>query len=287
MLTRYAKPGSLEEALALLGEGTWRVLAGGTDFYPALGAGPLCEDVLDINGLDELEGISETEAHFVIGARTSWSAVIRRDLPPAFDMVKLAAREVGSIQIQNTGTVAGNLCNASPAADGVPPLMALDAEVELRSARSGRTLPLTRFVTGNRGTARKADELVTAVRVPKGAARGRSAFIKIGARRYLVISIAMVAARIALDGRGVVEDAAVAVGSCSAVAQRLWPLERALVGQPAGEALARTVAAHDFAELSPIDDARATAEYRHAAAREIVTRAVTDASGGAVGELAA
>jgi CO/xanthine dehydrogenase FAD-binding subunit len=279
MATRYAKPSSLSEALQLLGEGEWRILAGGTDFYPALGAAPLREDVLDINGLNELKGISETDTHFVFGARTSWSAIVQHDLPPAFDMLKLAAREVGSIQIQNAGTVAGNICNASPAADGVPPLLALDAEVELRSVHGFRLLPLSAFILGNRSTARRPDELVTAVRVPKDAVRGRSAFFKLGARRYLVISIAMSAARILLDARNVVEDAAVAVGACSAVAQRLRSLERSLVGLPAGEALRQAAAADDFAELAPIDDVRGTAEYRCAAAREIVTRAVMAAAG--------
>src|SRR4051812_21236172 len=111
-MVRYAKPQSIDEALALLGEGAWRILAGGTDFYPALGAKPLSDDVLDINGLSELRGIGETTTHLVIGARTSWTDVIKHPLPGAFDALKQAAREVGSIQIQNTGTVAGNICNA-------------------------------------------------------------------------------------------------------------------------------------------------------------------------------
>ena len=114
--------------------GAWRILAGGTDFYPALGAKPLRENVLDINGLAELRGIAETPAHIVIGARTTWTDIVRAPLPPAFDALKQAAREVGSVQIQNAGTVAGNICNASPAADGVPALLVLDAEVELALA---------------------------------------------------------------------------------------------------------------------------------------------------------
>lgn len=285
-MTRYAKPRSLDEALTLLDKGAWRVLAGGTDFYPALGARPLREDVLDINGLSELEGIAETESHIVVGARTSWTDVIGHDLPPAFDMLKQSAREVGSIQIQNAGTVAGNLCNASPAADGVPPLLALDAEVELRSLAGARTLPLPDFILGNRATARRPGELVTAVRIPKQATGGRSAFIKLGARRYLVISIAMVAARIVSADDGRIGQAAIAVGSCSAVAQRLTRLEAALAGLSADRA-AQAVMAHDFAELSPIDDVRAPAGYRREAAREIVARAVRSAAGQPKTELAA
>src|SRR5690606_23410725 len=169
---RYAKPKSADEAIALLGEGSWRLIAGGTDFYPAQGARPIRDDVLDLNGLAELRHISETETHFVIGARATWTDVLAARLPPAFDALKLGAREVGSIQIQNVGTVAGNLCNASPAADGVPPLLALDAEVELRSHSGTRLLPLREFILGNRRTALAPAEMVTAVRVPKRSAAG-------------------------------------------------------------------------------------------------------------------
>ncbi|WP_404934405.1 FAD binding domain-containing protein [Nitratireductor sp. L15S-10] len=275
----YARPTELEEALGLLCTKRWSILAGGTDFYPALGAAPLRSDVLDINGLSALSGIEETETHFVIGARTSWSAVIGAALPPAFDMLKQAAREVGSVQIQNTATVAGNLCNASPAADGVPPLLALDAEVELRSAKGARHLPLSAFILGNRKTARADDELLTAIRVPKAATRGASGFVKLGARRYLVISIAMAAARVVPEG-GRIAKAAISVGSCSAVAQRLSGLEARLEGVERPE-LRRTVMDYAFPELSPIDDVRGTAAYRREAAREIVIRALEQAWQGA------
>ena len=271
-MIRYAKPTDLNAALDLLGEGPWRILAGGTDFYPALGSKPLRENVLDINGLAELRGISETDTHIVIGARTTWSDVVKAELPPAFHALREAAREVGSVQIQNAATVAGNLCNASPAADGVPPLLVLDAEVELRSAGRTRRLPLDQFIRGNRRTALEAGEMMTAVRIPKRSCPGASNFQKL-ARRYLVISIAMAAARIFVED-GIVADAAIAVGSCSAVAQRLSRLEAALRGLPVGPQLVRTIGEAQFSELAPIDDVRGTAEYRLDAVREIVARAV-------------
>jgi CO/xanthine dehydrogenase FAD-binding subunit len=177
------------------------------------------------------------------------------------------------VQIQNTATVAGNLCNASPAADGVPALLVLDAEVELRSVRGQRRVPLAHFILGNRRTAREVDELVTAVIVPDTAVRGRSAFVKLGGRRYLVISIAMAAVRVDLDGEGRIATAAVAVGSCSAVAQRLAGVERALVGSRP-DATRDVLATVELPELSPIGDVRASAGYRLDAAREIVARAV-------------
>lgn len=277
-MIRYAKPTDLDDALTLLGETQWRVLAGGTDFYPALGSKPLRENVLDINALAELCGIDETASHVVIGARTTWTDIVKADLPPAFDALKQAAREVGSVQIQNTATVAGNLCNASPAADGVPPLLVLDADVELRSLGGTRYLPLGNFILGNRRTALVAGEMVTAIRLPKISTAGVSNFQKLGARRYLVISIAMAAARIEIE-EGVIRNAAIAVGSCSAVARRLGHVEAALRGLPVGPQLARAIDGADFSELAPIDDVRGTAEYRREAAREIVSRAVMTAGG--------
>ena len=282
-MIRYAKPTTVDEALALLGEGAWRILAGGTDFYPAQGSKPFRDNVLDINGLAALRGIAETGSHWVIGARTTWTDIIRHPLPPAFDALKQAAREVGSAQIQNVASVAGNLCNASPAADGVPGLLILDAEVELRSTAATRHLPLRDFILGNRRIALHASEMVTAIRVAKPGATGTSAFVKLGARRYLVISIAMVAARLVVED-GAVRDAAVAAGSCSVVARRLAGVEAALRGLAVGPSLADAVLSAPMAELSPIADVRGSAEYRLDAVREIVARAVLAATGQLAGD---
>ncbi|MER8781425.1 xanthine dehydrogenase family protein subunit M [Mesorhizobium sp. M0664] len=285
-MIRYAKPTTVDDALALLGEGQWRILAGGTDFYPAQGSKPFRDNVLDINGLVALRGIAEAENHWLVGARTTWTDLVRHPLPAAFDALKQAAREVGSVQIQNVASIAGNLCNASPAADGVPALLVLDAEVELRSAVATRHLPLAEFILGNRRTALQPGEMVTAIRIPKPATAGSSAFVKLGARRYLVISIAMAAARLAVED-GMVRNAAVAVGSCSVVARRLAGVEAALRGRPVGQALATAIQSAPMDELSPIGDVRGSAEYRLDAAREIVARAVLGAMGAVPGERAA
>lgn len=281
-MIRYAKPETLDEALALLGEAPWKILAGGTDFYPALGSKPLADNVLDINGLSELAGITDDGSHVVIGARTTWAELIRHPLPPAFDALKQAALEVGSVQIQNVASVAGNLCNASPAADGVPALLTLDAEVELRSVGGRRLLPLGDFILGNRQTALHAGEMVTAIRIPKTSIAGSSCFLKLGARRYLVISIAMASARVVIAGNGTIEHTAIAVGACSAVAQRLAGLEQSLAGLKPGRDIRPAVEAADLTGLSPIDDVRGSADYRRTAAREIVQRvleAAIDAAG--------
>ncbi|MDX8455032.1 xanthine dehydrogenase family protein subunit M [Mesorhizobium sp. VK9D] len=285
-MIRYAKPTTVDEALALLGEDRWRILAGGTDFYPAQGARPFRDNILDINGLAALRDLEETDEHWRIGARTTWTDIVRHPLPAAFDALKATAREVGSVQIQNVASVAGNLCNASPAADGVPALLALDADVELRSAKATRHLPLGAFILGNRRTALQPGEMVTAIRVPNRSVAGTSAFVKLGARRYLVISIAMAAARIVIED-GLVADAAIAVGSCSAVARRLAGVEAALRGQPVTRGLVDAVLSAPIDELSPIADVRGSAEYRRDAAREIVARAVRAAIGPDEGKVAA
>jgi CO/xanthine dehydrogenase FAD-binding subunit len=273
MGSMYLRPGTLGEAVEALAAHGGRVLAGGTDFFPALGDRPLREPVIDISGIDELAHVSVTTDEVRIGARATWSTLVATPLPRAFDALKAAAREVGSIQIQNAGTIAGNICNASPAADGVPPLLALDAVVELRSMAGERRLPLEAFITGYRKTALQPGELVTAIVVPRSI-EGRSAFLKLGARRYLVISIAMVAAIVESDRDGRVSQARVAVGACSAVAQRLHALEQALVGASIQSRLGDCVRREHLASLIPIDDVRATAEYRRDAALTLARRAL-------------
>ncbi len=266
----YLRPRGLEEALQALTR-PFTVLAGGTDFYPARVGPSIAEDILDIAGIAALRGISETDVGWRLGATTTWSELVEASLPPLFDGLKQAAREVGGRQIQNSGTIAGNVCNASPAADGVPPLLALEAEVELASRDGTRRLPLASFITGVRKTARLPGELVVALHVPRPRAAARSAFLKLGARRYLVISIAM--ASVVLEvAEGKVAAARVAVGACSPVAQRLPLLERALIGASFDATLGERAELSHLAPLSPIDDIRGSAAYRGDAALVVLRR---------------
>lgn len=264
----YARPSRVEEALKILAQGNRTLLAGGTDYYPARVGRPLTDDVLDITALGELRGVVEQPGHWRIGATTTWTDVVEAKLPPLFDCLKLAAREIGGWQIQNAGTVAGNLCNASPAADGVPALLALDARVELASVSGRRELALHEFITGPRKTALRADELVTAILIPRPLHDASSAFLKLGARKYLVIAIAMVAAAIEHEGQ-IIRAARVAVGACSPVARRLPALEQALVGAKRGGAPVRP---EHLAPLTPIDDVRGTAGYRNEAVLVLLRR---------------
>lgn len=270
----YARPQDMAEALRLLAGGPRRVLAGGTDLYPGAGA-VLAGDMLDLTGLAALRGISSGPDGVRIGACTTWSEVADADLPPALDALRQAARQVGGRQIQNAGTLGGNLCNASPAADGVPPLLALDAMVELESAMGRRSMALSDFLIGPRRTALRPDEVLAAVVIPSGALAGRSAFLKLGARAYLVISIAMVAARVHV-AEGRIADAAIAVGACGPVARRLPAVEAALIGASLTDAPKRVRRDDVAAALTPIDDVRASAAYRLVAATELVVRALRE-----------
>jgi CO/xanthine dehydrogenase FAD-binding subunit len=228
--------------------------------------------MLDVTRIDGFRGISVERNGTRIGAATTWTDISRAALPPAFDGLKAAARDVGGVQIQNAGTVAGNLCNASPAADGVPPLLTLDAAIELVSAARGRrVVPLQDFVKGVRQTAKAPDELVTAVLIPPLSGTERARFEKLGARRYLVISITMTAVLIDCGTDGLIRKARVAVGACGPVAERLPALEKELEGQHPQEVI---ITPEHMSVLSPIDDARGSARYRLQAAAEQCQRAI-------------
>lgn len=268
---RYLRPGSLPEALTALAERPLTVAAGCTDLLAATERKALPGDVLDIGAIPELRGIARDAGGLWIGATTTWTDLVRADLPPSCHGLQLAAREVGGVQIQNRGTVAGNLCNASPAADGIPPLLTLDAEVELASLRGARQMQLSQFVTGPRRTERAEDELVTGLRIPAAALAGRGQFLKLGARRYLVISIAMVAVRVTVTD-GIVRQAALSVGACGPVATRLPAVEAALMGHPPEPA--RITDDMVSAALTPIGDMRADADYRATGAAELLRRAL-------------
>jgi CO/xanthine dehydrogenase FAD-binding subunit len=272
----YLRPGTLDEALEALARTHGTILSGGTDLYPAFTGGQLKGPVIDISAIAGLKGVHSTESDYLIGGRTTWSEILAAPLPRGFDGLRAAAREIGGVQIQNQGTVAGNICNASPAADGVAALLALDAEVTLASRKSSRTITLADFVQGNRKTMRQPDEILTAVRIPRRWEDAASSFLKLGARRYLVISIVMVAANLVVGPDSRIREASIAVGSCSAKALRLIELERDLAGTPVGPPMLQVLTAKHLSRLSPIDDIRATAVYRQEAAQTLVRRALAD-----------
>lgn len=262
----YLRPERLDDALAALRSRALTVLAGGTDFYPARVGQPLDDDVLDITAISGLRDIADDGERWTVGALVTWTDLLRADLPSCFDGLRAAAREIGGVQVQNAGTIVGNVCNASPAADGVPVLLVLNAAVELASAAGRRSVPIQEFIVGNRATLRRPDELVTGISIPKPGPGAASTFVKLGARRYLVISIVSVAVLIE-PLAGEVGGARAAVGACAPVPRRLPALEAALRGRPLDRTLAQAVHEGELHEaLSPIDDVRGSADYRREAA---------------------
>jgi len=255
------------------------VLAGGTDIYPGragrqawLQSFP--RDFLDVTGIPELRGIREDGRALLIGAATTFTEVAETPLPRACDALSQAAVQIGGRQIQNRATLGGNIVNASPAADSVPPLLALDASVEIASSTGRRSLPLAAFIRGNRRTALAEDELVVAIRIPAHRPSTKSVFLKLGARSHLVISIASVALVVDAEEDGTLADIRITVGACSEVPARLAGLEAELRGEPLDAALLDRVTRRGLSALSPIDDVRASAAYRHDAARILIRRAL-------------
>jgi CO/xanthine dehydrogenase FAD-binding subunit len=191
-------------------------------------------------------------------------------------MLKQCSNQVGSIQIQNSGTIGGNLCNASPAADGVPCLLSLNASIELSSKEKIRILKLEDFIKGSRDTELQNNEILTAILIPKTSEHGHSSFVKLGARKYLVISIAMVACRLEVLN-DIITDITISIGSCSAVAQRLKKLEKILIGKNIKTDLIPEKYKFEYNNfISPINDIRGTDSYRIKVAKVLVKNAILE-----------
>jgi CO/xanthine dehydrogenase FAD-binding subunit len=274
-------PATLRDALALLAGGNgWRPIAGGTDLLVQITGelGPPPERVLDIWSLDELRGISVDDGTLTLGALTTYTEIRRsgvcQELLPA--LVQCAAT-IGAAQIQNRGTIGGNIVNASPAGDTLPILLATDAEIVLGSATGRRSVPARDFWTGYRQTARREDELVLAVRIPLPAGR-QVRFRKVGTRRAQAISKVVMALAWREDG-GVWRDVRLALGSVAATPIRAIETERVLEGAAPRQSTADHAVATLSAEIKPIDDVRSTAAYRLAVAGRVLHRLLRDEGG--------
>jgi CO/xanthine dehydrogenase FAD-binding subunit len=274
-------PRSLTEALALLADGGGlRPIAGGTDVMVQITGeiGPVPERVLDIWHLDELRGITQHNGQLSIGALTTYSEIrnsdlVRQHLPALAD----CAATIGAAQIQNRGTIGGNVANASPAGDTLPVLLAADAQIVLTSSIDEREVAAADFWPSYRVTARKPDELVTQVRIPLP--RGRKiSFRKVGTRRAQAISKVVMALAWREDG-GVWRDVRVGIGSVAATPIRARETERVLEGAAPRETTADHAAATVAEEIHPIDDVRSTADYRRVVTARILHRMLRDAGG--------
>jgi CO/xanthine dehydrogenase FAD-binding subunit len=278
-------PTRLEAAYALLadaGGAAWRPLAGGTDLMVQMTGeiGEPPERVLDIWALDELRGIAVEADALVIGALTTYTEMRRSPLVAEFvPALQEAAATIGAAQIQNRGTIGGNIANASPAGDTLPVLLALGAEIVLGSAAGERTVAADEFWTGYRATARRPDELVVRIRLPLASDRVVR-FRKIGTRRAQAISkVVMALAWHSTADDGPWTDVRLALGSVAATTIRAAGAESVLEGAGPTRETADAAAAALTAELHPIDDVRSTADYRRAVAGRVLHRLVRDAGG--------
>lgn len=277
----YHRPQTLDETLRLLAAAPWTVIAGCTLYYVDGYVRPHLDRLLDITDLDELKGMQVHADRVRLGALTTWTALAGAALPAECAPLQQAARRIGARQIQNVGTIGGNLCGAAANADGIPPLLIADAAVELRSLRRSRTLPLAAFLLGNRQTARQPDEVMSTIILPRRSTPQAGVFLKLARRAYQGLSVATVAARLGTDAGHRIGEAAIAIGACSPVAQRLPTLERRLIGRSIEELRLDLMvdANEDFAPLAPITDTIATAEYRLDVAATLVRRALQTLQG--------
>jgi CO/xanthine dehydrogenase FAD-binding subunit len=274
--TEYARPRDLDEACALrAAHPDWMVLAGGTDLMVNATHHAAPKGILDLWRCPGLHGITARADGISIGAGTTWLEVERHpDIVKTYAPLAAAAREIGALQIQARATLGGNVGTSSPVGDSLPVLLALDAELEIKSVRGEHRIAYRQFCTGYRKTMLAPDELIIAAHLPAPSARTHTAWRKVGTRRAQSISKVMGAASIDLDG-GVVSLARVALGAVADRPIRVTAVEDAVRGltparaaEAAREALATAI--------KPIDDVRSSASYRHRVAENLVARFFAD-----------
>ncbi len=273
-------PATLAEAYQLMAEGDYRPLAGGTDLMVQLEADVVEPPaaVLDLWRLDDLRGIGYDGYDISIGALTTYtelrgSPVIRARLPA----LEEAAATVGAAQIQTRGTIGGHICNASPAGDTLPVLLAIGATFDIGSTAGERTVPAREFWTGYRQTALRDDELLLRIRFPVERAR-HTRFRKVGTRAALAISKIVMALSYREDGSHW-SDVRLALGSVAATTIRAGGTEAVLEGRAPTEPIADEAATTLANEIQPIDDVRSTADYRRSVSARILHRLLREEGG--------
>lgn len=274
-------PGTLGETLQLLAHepGRWRPLAGGTDLMVQLEAGRLeHREFVSLWNLPELRFVEVAEHEVTLGALTTYTDVLEHDLlAREFPLLGRAAAETGGVANQNRGTIAGNIANASPAADTPPVLLVHDAELELVSTRGARRVAYETFHTAYKQMNMAADELIRAIHLPRRPQPARAFYRKVGTRRAQAISKVCLAGLLTLEG-DTVEDVRFALGSVAPTVIRARAVEAELRGrrlEPRAIASAREALSR---EIAPIDDIRSTARYRARVAGNLLEEFLRDAS---------
>ncbi|AET66147.1 aerobic-type carbon monoxide dehydrogenase, middle subunit CoxM/CutM-like protein [Desulfosporosinus orientis DSM 765] len=277
---KYYRPKCLDEAFKLMAENPgYSLLAGGTDLMVKLKESLIKPTaVIDLDELEELKGINLEAGEIVLGASTTHTRLNQSELINQYaPALAKAAGIVGSPQIRNKGTVGGNMVNASPAADTVPALIALGAEVTLSSKEAVKTIPLDELFLGPGRTVLKPGELITTISFQVSNHQGCS-FQKLGKRKALAISVINASASLEIDPETrVIKKARIALGSVAATAIRGMAGEKILIGNHYSPELIKEAAEAVAEAIKPIDDVRSTAVYRTRAARVLVRRALEEA----------
>ena len=273
----YIAPASLDDALSIKrehGAGA-RIIAGGTDLILRMKDNVLSPDLLIDLRLLSLDTIASHAGGMHLGAGVTLSQILADGgLASKYPALVEACGEFAGPPIRNRGTLGGNLVNASPAADLVPPLLAYDANLVLASASAARVLPLTEFFTGPGQTVMKPDEILTEIRLPLMPPRTASRFIKLGQRRSMAISIVNLTIRLTLGEASQVSDARIVLGAVAPTPIRAVAAEAILIGKELSDDLLALAAAKASQETSPITDARASKDYRVKMTEVLVRRAL-------------
>jgi probable selenate reductase FAD-binding subunit len=275
----YFAPTDISQALHLLAESGSKaaVLAGGTDLMPQINYYTRKPEVIIFIGNLGLDYIKAQDGGLAIGAGTSIAKIIASELVAKHaPCLVTAGRQHSSVAIRTSATIGGNIANASPAADMVPPLMVMDATVVLKGIKGERSIPIADFFTGPGESVMAPGELIAEIKIP--AAKGQCAFHKLGKRKAQACSVVTAGARIALKD-GICEDARIVLGSMAPTPLRCKKAEAMLIGKRLDADLIQRCAIAAVGESSPIDDQRATACYRRDAGTALVARALQQAAG--------
>jgi len=277
----YHRATELGEALKLLSQHkeNCKIIAGGTDLIPAARRRrtllPEHTHIVDISSIEGLDYIIKDGDMIRIGAITRVSEIEMSTVIKENALILAnAASQIGSLQVRNLGTIGGNLCNASPAADTAPPLLVLNAKVKVRSINKQRLVPLQEFFMGPGKTTLTPEEILTEVQIPLIKPAGNSYFIKFGRRNAFTLSIVSVAALVKVEN-GVFDDIRIALGSVAPTPIRASKAEEHLIGHKVNEQVIDDGANVVANEVKPISDVRASAEYRRDMAYVLTKRAIS------------
>jgi carbon-monoxide dehydrogenase medium subunit len=273
----YSAPSTVEDAVRILAgaSGAAKVMSGGTDLLVQLRSGRMkAEHIVDTKHIPGILGIREEGGVFIIGAATS-GAVIgeHKALRAAWPGVVEGANLIGSTQIQGRASLAGNLCNASPAADSVPPLIAAKATCVIAGSAGRREVPVESIATGPGRTSLKADEFIVEFRLPKRPARSSDAYLRFIPRNEMDIAVVGAAVNVTLDAAGVCTDARVVLGAVAPTAVVVPDAAAALIGHKLDDATLAALDKAARAACKPIDDKRGTIAYRTKVAGVLARRA--------------